>query len=70
VYVIVDDMSSETQSNVICVVDKKPIDLHIRENCRMRTDGTVSEHEYHSYEEKSKAHTKTYTLMHSESLQQ
>jgi hypothetical protein len=36
----------------------------------MRTDDTVSEQEYHSYEEKSKAHTKTSTQMHSESLQQ
>lgn len=63
-------MSSETPSNVTCVVDKKPFDLHIRENQRMRTDGIVSEQEYHSYKEKSQAHTKTYTLMHSESLQQ
>jgi len=35
----------------------------------MRTDDTVSEQEYHSYEGKSKAHTKTYIQMHSERLQ-
>ena len=36
----------------------------------MRIDGAVSEQEYNSYEEKSKAQTKIYILLHSESMQQ